>query len=142
MAFARFIWQGLLGHPITIFGDGHQERDFTYVHDVVEATTSAAVRGKPGAVYNIGGGQPVELTAVLDLLGGMFGRRLETLALPAVPGDVRRTGADCARAREQLGFNPAMALEDGLQHQFDEARRAGRRALRRARRWFTPAGDA
>jgi nucleoside-diphosphate-sugar epimerase len=71
----------------------------------------------------------------------MFGRSLETLSLPAVPGDVRRTGADCSLAREDLGFSPATLLEDGLQNQFDEARRLGRRALRRARRWFTPPGD-
>jgi nucleoside-diphosphate-sugar epimerase len=141
MAFARFIWQGLLGHPVTVFGDGRQERDFTYVDDVVEATIAAAVHGRPGSVYNIGGGHPIELAGVLDLLGGMFGRALETLSLPAVPGDVRRTGADCSRAREELGFNPTIALEDGLRNQFDEARRLGRRALRRARRWFTPPSE-
>jgi UDP-glucuronate 4-epimerase len=138
MAFARFIWQGLLGHPVTIFGDGRQERDFTYVDDAVEATIAAAVHGRPGGVYNIGGGHPIVLASVLDLLGGMFGRSLETLSLPAVPGDVRRTGADTSLARDHLGFSPATLLEDGLQSQFDEARRLGRRALRRARRWFTP----
>src|SRR5437764_3580111 len=89
MAFARFIWQAMAGHPITVFGDGRQERDFTYVDDAVEATVTAAVRGTPGAVYNIGGGRPVVLADVIALLGELMDAKLETLHLPPVPGDVR-----------------------------------------------------
>lgn len=138
MAFARFIWQGLLRHPITIFGDGRQQRDFTYVGDAAAATVAAAVRGHPGRVYNIGGGHPVELQTVVEMLGEMFGRELETLSLPAVPGDVRRTGANSSLARKELGFTPATTLDEGLQNQLAAAKRAGRRALRRARRWYNP----
>lgn len=136
MAFARFIWQSLLNQPITLFGDGHQERDFTYVEDICRATMAAGTRGRLGAVYNVGGGHPVELRSVIDLLSRMFERELETLALPTVPGDVRRTGADCTRAAKDLGFEPTVVLEDGLRNQLTAARRAGRRALRRARRWY------
>ena len=142
MAFARFIWQAMAGHPVTIFGDGRQERDFTYVDDAIEATVAAAVRGSPGAVYNVGGGRPIVLTDVIDLLGELFGGKLETLKLPPIPGDVRRTGADSTLARKQLGFESSITFEDGLQRQVDAARRAGRRALRRARRWYTPAGNS
>lgn len=141
MAFARFIWQGLLEHPVTIFGDGHQERDFTYVEDVCRATIAAGVHGRLGSVYNVGGGHPVELRAVIELLSGLFDRELQTLSLPSVPGDVRRTGADSSRAAEELGFKPTVALDEGLYNQLSAARRAGRRALRRARRWYTPAAD-
>lgn len=141
MAFARFIWQGLLKHPITIFGDGRQERDFTYVEDICRATIAAGVKGRLGSVYNLGGGHPVELRAVIDLLGELFERELETLSLPAVPGDVRKTGADTSRAEKELGFKASVDLEQGLNNQLAAARRAGRRALRRARRWYTPAAD-
>ena len=138
MAFARFIWQSMLNQPITVFGDGRQERDFTYVDDVARSTIAAGLRGELGSVYNVGGEHPVELRSVITLLGRLFERELETLSLPAVPGDVRRTGANSSRATEDLGFAPTVSLEDGLENQLTAARRAGRRALRRARRWYPP----
>jgi len=114
MGFHRFIRAALLGQPITLFGDGEQTRDFTFVDDIVTATTLAADRGKPGGVYNIGGGNRVTINHVLDTVGRLTGRALTIQRLPAEKGDMRDTFADTTRARTDLGFHPTHTLEDGL----------------------------
>jgi nucleoside-diphosphate-sugar epimerase len=136
MAFARFIGQLLAGHRITVYGDGRQVRDFTYVDDVVRGTIAAGAKGTPGATYNIGGGAPVELREAYTLLGEVLERPMDdVLTLPAAPGDVLRTGADGTRAREELGFRPEIALVEGLRTQVKAALRELPKARRRARRW-------
>jgi nucleoside-diphosphate-sugar epimerase len=137
MAFSRFIAQMLAGHQLTVFGDGLQIRDFTYVDDAIRATIAAGVRGRPGSVYNVGAGAPVQLRESLDLLAGILDRQLELLTLPAVPGDVRQTGADGTLARAELGFEPTISLPDGLRAQVQSVVRELPKARRRARRWYT-----
>jgi nucleoside-diphosphate-sugar epimerase len=141
MAFARFITQLLAGHQLTVFGDGTQIRDFTYVDDAVRGTIAAAARGEPGAAYNIGGGKPVELREAYRLLGEILERPVEVMTLPDVPGDVERTGADGTAARERLGFKPEIDLEDGLRAQVKTALREVPKARRRARRWATESSE-
>jgi UDP-glucose 4-epimerase len=114
MAFHRFIRAALEGRPITLFGDGEQTRDFTFVEDAVAATIAAGDRGRPGAVYNIGGGSRVTINHVLDLIGRRTGRSLDIRRQPAEKGDMRDTFADTSRARADLGFAPGHGLEDGL----------------------------
>lgn len=135
MAFARFITQLLAGQKLTVYGTGDQVRDFTYVDDAVRGTIAAAARGTPGAVYNIGGGHPVALRDAYEMLGRILERDVEILSLPEVPGDVKRTGADGTLAREQLGFEPQIALEGGLRAQVKAVVRELPKARRRARRW-------
>lgn len=135
MAFSRFIAQMLAGQQLTVYGDGSQIRDFTYVDDAVRGTIAAAARGVPGGVYNIGGGRPVSLSDTFGLLGGILGREPEVRCLPQVPGDVQRTGADGTLAREQLGFEPQISLPDGLQAQVKATLRELPKARSRARRW-------
>lgn len=141
MAFARFINQLLAGHPLTVFGDGSQVRDFTYVDDAVRATIAAAARGRPGGVYNVGGGHPVALQQAYELLGEILERPVEVLTLPPAPGDVQRTGADGTLAREELDFTPQIGLEDGLGAQAKAALRELPKARRRARRWYVELGS-
>ncbi len=107
MGFHRFIRAALLGEPISLFGDGEQSRDFTFVGDAVAATMAAGDRGRPGAVYNIGGGSRVTINHVLDLVGRLTGRRLEIRRLPAEKGDMRDTFADTSRAAAELGIRAA-----------------------------------
>ena len=135
MAFSRFITQLLGGQRLTVYGDGDQIRDFTYVDDAVRGTIAAAARGVPGSVYNIGGGHPVELREAYAILGRILEREVEVLTLPEVPGDVRRTGADGTLAREQLDFKPQIELEGGLRAQVKATLRELPKARRRARRW-------
>ena len=114
MGFHRFIRAALTGGAITLFGDGQQTRDFTYVGDAVAATMAAGDRGTPGAVYNIGGGNRVSIAEVLDLIGQLTGRPLDIRRQSSEKGDMRDTFADTTRARTDLGFSPAHTLQSGL----------------------------
>lgn len=140
MSFSRFITQLLAGHQLTVYGDGLQSREFTYVDDVVRATVASAVRGRPGATYNIGGGHQIELRAAYELLATILDRPASVITLPAAPGDVRRTGADGTLARAELGFEPQISLEDGLRAQVKAALKELPKARRRARRWSAELG--
>jgi nucleoside-diphosphate-sugar epimerase len=118
MGFNRFFSAVLDGRPVTQYGDGLQTRDFTFVADAVTATAAAAVQGAPGRVYNIGGGSRVSLLEVFDLIGRVSGRPVTIDHRPAQKGDMRDTFADTSRARGDLGFTPAVTLEEGLQDMF------------------------
>src|SRR5437773_7851387 len=69
MGFHKFLRASIRGEPITMYGDGEQTRDFTFVGDAVSATVAAATRGVPGRVYNIGGGSRVSINQVLAMVG-------------------------------------------------------------------------
>lgn len=115
MAFNRFLRAMLSGAPVTIYGDGEQTRDFTFVGDAVSATIAAADRGEPGSVYNIGGGTQASVNRVLDVMAACTGSRPTIERHPAQKGDVRDTHADTTAARRALGFEPAMSLEPGIE---------------------------
>jgi UDP-glucose 4-epimerase len=114
MGFHRFISAAIAGDPITLYGDGKQTRDFTFVHDAVVATVAAGERGIPGRAYNIGGGSRVSINQVLDIIGRVSGRSLDVRREPAQKGDMRDTFADTSLARADLGFIPAVSLEEGI----------------------------
>ena len=141
MAFSRFISQLLAGHQLTVFGDGTQIRDFTYIDDAIRATIAASSRGRPGSVYNVGGGAPVQLREAYGLLGEILERPVGVMALPPAPGDLLRTGADGTLARDELGFTPQIGLEEGLRAQVKATLREVPKARRRARRWYLELGS-
>jgi nucleoside-diphosphate-sugar epimerase len=114
MGFHKFLRASARGEPITVYGDGEQTRDFTFVTDAVAATVAAATRGAPGRVYNIGGGSRVSVNQVLDMIGRVSGRRPLIAREAAQKGDMRHTYADTSLARADLGFIPAVELEEGL----------------------------
>jgi nucleoside-diphosphate-sugar epimerase len=124
MAFTRFIDQALSDRPISIYGDGRQQRDFTYVDDAVEATIAAARRGRRGEVYNVGGGAPVELLEAIGIIAERCGG-VSIEHQPAVRGDARATCADGALALADLGTCPRVTLRDGLHRQIAWAVAAG-----------------
>jgi nucleoside-diphosphate-sugar epimerase len=115
MGFHRFLRAALTSQPITLYGDGTQTRDFTYVADAVAATEAAGDRGRPGVVYNIGGGSRVSVNDVLDLIRRITGRPLDVRHEAPQKGDMRDTFADTTRARTDLGFSPSRSLEQGLE---------------------------
>jgi UDP-glucuronate 4-epimerase len=120
MAFNRFCRAALLGETITVFGDGEQTRDFTFVDDVIAAVRAAGVvPGAAGQVYNVGGGSQVSVNDALELIATFSGRPLDVRHEDAVQGDVRDTGADIARARRDLGFRPLTSIEEGLLAEFE-----------------------
>jgi len=120
MGFHKFLRATLRGEPITVFGDGEQTRDFTFVADAVSATIAAAKTGRPGRVYNIGGGSRVSINQVLDMIGRVAGRRPLVISDSAQKGDMRHTYADTSLARQDLAFVPTVDLEAGLaaEHQW------------------------
>jgi len=103
------------GRAPTIFGDGLQTRDFTYVADVVQALQKAAlVPGVAGRVYNVGTGRPVSLLDLLAALNRLLGTQVKATHGPARAGDIRHSCADISRSRRDLGYEPAIAFEEGL----------------------------
>ncbi len=114
MGFHRFIQSALQRRPIRIFGDGRQSRDFTFVSDIIDANLAAARRGKPGAVYNLGGGSRIVLREALGIIEKKAGVPLKLSFERKVNGDVDRTDADTTRARREMGFKPRTGLGDGL----------------------------
>ncbi len=103
-----------MDEPFSLYGDGSQQRDFTYIADVVTANILAAEKGTPGEVYNIGGGQPTSLRDTLAILEKVTGRRVRLRKLPRAEGDPMRTAASLARAADQLGYKPQVGIEEAL----------------------------
>ena len=118
MAFYKFIRASLDRTPITLYGDGEQTRDFTFVADAVAATIAAGDRGRPGRSYNVGGGSRVSMNQVIEIIGRVAGRPLDVGREPAQKGDMRDTYADTSLARADLGFAPSVTLEQGIEAEY------------------------
>jgi UDP-glucose 4-epimerase len=122
----------LTGQPITIFGDGTQERDYVYVGDVAQANWIAAVVPLPSArdidarAWNIGTGRGTSVNELADLLMRIAGREVERQTAPERPGEVARSVLECSRAAAELGWQAQTRLELGLektiQHLNEESR--------------------
>ena len=119
MAFHRFLRAAREGEPIHVFGDGGQTRDFTFVSDIVAATRAAADSGRPGSVYNVGGGERVVLNDVLRQIEDVTGRRLTVVRDEVQKGDMRDTFADTTAARRDLGFRSTVTLAQGLEREWE-----------------------
>jgi UDP-glucose 4-epimerase len=103
------------GEPVTIYGDGGQSRDFTYVEDAVAATIAAGeAQGASGRAFNVAGGKPESVNAVADTIGRLLGKPVERAHQPPRAGDIRDSEADLSAAREVLGYEPQVELEEGL----------------------------
>jgi UDP-glucose 4-epimerase len=103
------------GRIPTVFGDGLQTRDFTSVHDVVQALTKAAeVPNVSGEVFNIGTGRGVSLLELLDSINVLLKTDVKPKLAPARAGDIRHSRADIARAQARLGYRPTVSFEEGL----------------------------
>jgi len=111
----RFVTACLAGEPPHIYGDGEQTRDFTYVADAVQANWLAAFAPKaPGLVINVAGGKRVSLNQLFAAVKKATGARVEPVYEPGRAGDVRDSLADLTRAREALGYEPAVSLDEGI----------------------------
>jgi UDP-glucose 4-epimerase len=119
MAFARFMQALVDDERIEVFGDGEQTREFTYVSDAVEGTIKAATADVVGQVVNLGGGSRVTINRVLATLEDISRVKARRKNLLAAPGDPRHTGASINLARERLGWEPRVALREGLTKQWE-----------------------
>jgi UDP-glucuronate 4-epimerase len=119
MAFTRIALALASGGPFTVYGDGKQSRGWTYVSDVVDATILAMEHGS--GTYNVGGAHEVSLREAIEQFERISGRTLDVREDAAVPGDQRRTNADTTRIRSELGWDPQVGVEEGLQAEWDWA---------------------
>ena len=109
--FGVFLAQLLAGKPLTIVGDGTQQRDFTYVTDAVEALIAAADSEQGGRCYNVGSDRPVSVNRLIELLGAR-----ETVHIPKRPGEPNCTFADTRRIKAELNWSARVPIERGVQH--------------------------
>jgi nucleoside-diphosphate-sugar epimerase len=118
MAFHRFFKAMAEDRELTVFGDGRQTRDFTFVADIVRANMAALDSGRPGETYNIGGGHRRTLADVIGVMEGVSGAAARVRWADRQKGDVPDTWADIAKARRDLDYSPRTELEDGLRQEW------------------------
>jgi nucleoside-diphosphate-sugar epimerase len=100
---------------VTIFGDGEQSRDFTYVGNVVDATLRAgSAADASGEIFNIAAGSPGSVNLLADTIGRILDKPVEKRHAEPRAGDVRDSWADVSAAERVLGYRPSIGLEDGL----------------------------
>jgi UDP-glucose 4-epimerase len=119
---ARFCTGMLQGRIPTIFGDGLQSRDFTYIDNVVHANLLAAEAPAElvaGRVFNVAGGQSINLLQLVDELNRLTGQQLRPRFEPPRVGDVRASVADISAIQKALGFQTRVSWQEGLRHTLD-----------------------
>ena len=117
-----FISRLLAGEPPTVFGDGGQSRDFTFVANVVHANllaAEAAADKAAGQVFNIADGRSITLLELLAALGELLGCSVEPIHAPARQGEVRDSMADISKATRDLGYRPQVGFHDGLKRSIE-----------------------
>lgn len=114
-AIPAFVTSILKDTPPTIYGDGEQSRDFTYVDNVVEANLLAAwVKQTKGEVINIACGEAITVNAIIDMINKIVGKNVKPTYLPSRKGDVKHSLADITQAKKLIGFKPVISFKDGL----------------------------
>ena len=120
MAFHKFFKWILQDQPISIYGDGQQTRDFTFIGDAVAANLLAAiVPSAIGEIFNIGGGSRVVLAEVINIMEGIVGRPIKKNFVEKARGDARHTSADVSKAETILGYQPQVSLTEGLRQEWE-----------------------
>ena len=119
MAFQRLIDAALNGKEFTVYGDGSQTRDFTFVSDAVQACVNAALYERKGEVYNVGGGNIASVNEVVAMVREITGSHLTPRYVEPQKGDVAHTCSDITKARKEIRFTPEVSLFDGLRRQIE-----------------------
>jgi len=111
----KFIKAMLSGESPSIYGDGEQSRDFTFVKNVVEASILACGREKTaGEIFNIGGGKRTTINQLTKLISRLLDKNVKAIYTNPRPGDIRHSRADITKARRLLSYQPQVNLEEGL----------------------------
>jgi nucleoside-diphosphate-sugar epimerase len=113
--FAKFIPAILRDQTPTIYGDGLQSRDFTYVANVVDANLiGCTAPGIGGEVFNAACGGRVTLNAIVDVINKVTGKSVAPAYGPVRQGDIKHSQADISKAQRLMGYSPAVRFEEGL----------------------------
>lgn len=123
MAFHKFFRAIARNEPISVFGDGRQTRDFTFIDDIVRANIAALTKGQPGEVYNVGGGHRQTLKDLFPVFEKICGRELSVSWESSQKGDVSHTSADISKAARDLDYTPRTSLEEGLAREWQWVRK-------------------
>ncbi len=118
MAFYRFILALFENREITIFEDGNQTRDFTFVDDIITGTELAATKGINGRIYNLGGGSRISVNEAIAMLQEISGKELKVNYAEKQKGDMRHTFASTELAQQDLGYSPQIKLNEGLTQEY------------------------
>lgn len=114
-AIPAFVTSILKDRSPTIYGDGEQSRDFTYVDNVVEANLLAArAKQTRGEVINIACGEAITVNAIIEMINKIVGKNIKPKYVPPRKGDVKHSLADITQAKKLIGFKPVVSFEDGL----------------------------
>jgi len=115
-AIPAFVTAILKNKPPTVFGDGQQSRDFTYIENVVDANLLAAgAKHTAGEVINIACGQAVTVNQIIDMINDLLGKNVKPIYAPPRPGDVKHSLADITLAKKLIGFTPKVSFRQGLE---------------------------
>ena len=117
MGFYKFIKANLLGEEITVYGDGKQIRDFTFISDIVDANLNCMKSETHGNVLNIGGGKTYSVMEVLNKIENITGKNNKLIFTVEQKGDVKRTEACIDKAIEIISYSPKISLNEGLEKQ-------------------------
>ena len=118
----------LSGRQPLIYGDGEQTRDFTYVKNVVDGVLRACeAPNVAGEVINVATGGRISLNELLRTMNNILGTDIHAIYLDVRAGDVRDSQADITKARQLLGYQPLIRLEEGLRHTIEWCREEARR---------------
>ena len=119
-AIPAFVTAILKGEPPTVYGDGEQSRDFTYIDNVVEANLRAARAEKTqGQVVNIACGEAITVNAIIALINELLGKNVAPVYAPSRPGDVKHSLADITAAGNLIGYQPVVTFRQGLEKSID-----------------------
>lgn len=115
MGINKFVNAVLKGEAITIYGDGHQTRDFTYIDDAVNANILAATSGVCGEAFNIGGGNRISVIELIRAIEEAIGKSACLRYIEEQKGDVQDTWADARKAEGMLGWQAQVRIKTGLE---------------------------
>jgi UDP-glucose 4-epimerase len=119
-AIPAFVTTILKDKPPTIYGDGTQSRDFTYVDNVVDANLLAArAKQSKGEVVNIACGQAVTVNEIIDMINELCGKNIRPIYTATRPGDVKHSLADITLAKKLIAFTPKVSFRRGLEKAID-----------------------
>ena len=113
LAINIFTGKALGNEPIEIFGDGEKTRDFTFIDNIIDANLRAIKRGS--GVYNIGGGERISINELAKSIVAIVGSESKIIYSDSVKGDAEHTWSDVSKARRDIGYEPGIGLDQGLE---------------------------
>ncbi len=119
MSIFRFVRAIVEGEPLTVFGDGQQSRDFTYIDDIASGVVAAVEKAEGSKMVNLGSGDPATLCDLISEIESAAQRRATIRHTEADPLDVRATWADISRAKQLFNWSPRVDLTTGIQRTVD-----------------------